>query len=491
MLKIPTPVDESLINEVMNDLDFFTKGQMLYFERSQLFQTDNISTHTPATNYDPVGTYSNMHPQYDPANLVPENIFRAGQTANPHDFNLRAFKQLPSEVYFIEVGTPQKNSWILSLPTNLLIYTPLTNSIQYVNKLKEFAVKGNNIIITKNDKETKYPILVEETGNVAKVQKFLSDALSKKKSKTFEYLFSSFVSIDGYPPVKDQMVSFYRSVVENIQFLFLFSTIKKSCDQSIVSAWMEAAGHNIISLVPLTLYNYFQTLGEPNAVFRQDTFISALLTKIIEKDQCFIEFLDSVNVAADDLSEEFFNKFEHARFQPLSAFLLHHVYVEGRRAFPSQNAEYYGISGLLFLRIMTPYLSVKFPQMNMRLAALTPLYNMTESKVGIEKVKRMKDLLDQFETFPDDFGMEKTPATSVESIQVLVKSISQNASTLLETTKNLNISQLADKYYQDTTGKEPPEEDLSKIPDPNPDMSEPDSYSDLQSELSKSSTSDS
>ena len=74
----------------------------------------------------------------------------------------------------------------------------------------------------------------------------------------------------------------------------------------------------------------------------------------------------------------------------------------------------------------------------------------------------MKDLLDQFETFPDEFGMEKTPATSTESIKTLIKFISENASTLLETTKNLNISALADKYYQETTGKEPPVEDHSK-----------------------------
>ena len=244
-----------------------------------------------------------MHPQYDPANLVPENIFRAGQTANPHEFNFRAFKQSPSEVYFVEVGTLQKNSWVLWLPTNLLIYTPSSNSIQYVNKAKEFSVKGTNIVVTKNEKETKFPLLCEEDGNMNKVQKMLNDAVGKKKCSTFEWFLNSFDAVGDYPPVKDQMISFYRSVVENVQFLFLFSTFKRSCDQPIISAWMEAAGHNIISIVPLTLYNYFQTLVEPNTVFRQDSFISSLLTKIIEKDQCFIEFLESINVSADDLSE--------------------------------------------------------------------------------------------------------------------------------------------------------------------------------------------
>lgn len=490
MIKLPTPVDETLINSVMDDLEFFTKGQMLYFERGQLFQTDNVSTHAPATNTAKPGKYANLHPQYDPANLVPQNIFRAGQTANPHEIDFRGLKENSSKVYFTMLGSTQKPSWLLSLPTNVLIYNPTTNSMQYI-KPKEFSLKGKDAVITKEGNETKYPLVVEENGDVDQVLGFLKKAITAQPTKTFELFFSSFAAIDAYPPIQHQMISFYRSVVENIQFLFLFSTYKKSCTQQIVSAWMEAAGHNIITLIPITLYNYFKTLPEANAVFRSDSFITALLVKIIEKDQGFLDFLDSMDMQADDLNEEFFTKFERCKFKPLSAFLLHHVFVEGRRAYPNKNAEYYGISGLLFLRIMTPQLSTKYPSMSMRLAALNSLYNMTESKVGIEKVKRMKDLLDQFETFPDEFGMEKTPSTSEASITTLIKCVAENSTAFMNIAKTTDIVQIANGYYQATTGKAPPaDKPQKKQKTPNYDMSDPDSYSDLQSEISKSSNSD-
>lgn len=490
MLKIPAPMDDFLINQIMEDADFFSKSQMLYFERNQIFQSYVIPTHPPATNTDPVGKYANLHPSYDPSNLSPQNIFRAGQYANPHEINFRLFQTNPSQTMFVQLGNQQQTQWLISLPTSFMIFNQNTLNVQLFRKTKEISIKGNTICALKNEKETKYPIKIAENGNQEFVLKYITDAITKNQSvNTFQYFFSSFFGVGAFPSIKPQIESYFRAIVENVQFLLIFASLKKPCPQAIVSAWMEAAGHNIISLVPLALYTYFNTLTDPNLVFRQDSFLTNLLTKIIEKDTGMRNFLSSMDLQAEDLGEEFFTKFEQTEFNPLSHFLLYHVFTEARRKFPTQGSEYFAVSGILFLRIMTPYLSLKNPGSSKRIATLTGLYNMTESKVGIEKVKRMRDLISRFETFPDEFGIEKSPPTSLTSITTLMEFVQENAQQFYDLSKQINVKQIADDYFTATTGKTPVDE--IPVREPNQDAEEiSNEYSNIDSEVHNSSEND-
>lgn len=490
MLKVPTTTDDFLINQIMDEAEFFSKSQMLYFERNQIFQSYVITTHPPATNTDPPGTYAKLHPSYDPSNLSPQNIFRAGQYADPHEINYRLFQQNPSQTFFVQITSQQQVLWLISLPTTYMLFNQNSLTTQLFKKVKEVSIKGNNISFLKNDKEIKYPIKVNENGNLEFTVGYVQDVLTKAQQfGSFNLFFRSFFGIGGYPAVKPQIESYFRALVENVQFLLIFSSLRKSVPQPVVNAWLEAAGHNIISLVPLSLYYYFNSFTDPNLVFRQDSFLTNLLTKVIEKDQGMKDFLSSIDIQAEDLGEEFFTKFEQTELNPLSHFLLYHAFTEARRAFPTQGAEYYAVSGILFLRIMTPYLSYKNPGSSKRIATLTSLYNMTESKVGIEKVKRMKDMISRFEVFPDEFGIEKSPPTSLKSINVLMQFINENAQAFYDLSKTIDVKSIADKYYTVMTGKAPIDD--GPVRDQPPDFDEPSNeYSGMESELSNLSQDD-
>lgn len=474
MINIPKPPDDLLINEIMDELEFFSHTQMLFFERAQIFQSDVVTTHTSAINEHPPGKFSELHPQYDPGNLAPQNVVRAGQVANPHDIDFRALKESRNSVFFV-LSELNHDVWIIGLPYAHLIYHTNNHKIRSIPLSCGVSLNKRTVTFAFDDGYTLSLNIKIAGGSSTKrgineACALFRDGISDNNFKSFELFFRSFCVTGGFPPIKHSLLSFYRSIVENIQFLYIFSTSMiniAKVDESIVSAWLEAAGHNIITLIPLMVFNHLESVNDPSSIFETEVFLTILYTKIIEKDSSFLHFLNNFNVQADDLIDEFLSDFENVELQPLSQFILHHLYMGCVHKFQGTNAHHLAVSYALFTRVMMPFLNAKHPNLISRLATLIPLFDIIEGKVGLEKAKRFKDLMEQFEQFPHSFGMIMSPETCENSVSLLIGVVHTEPDKFYKAASQTDLVKLANLFYKSTHGRNPSDVDKKQAPQSN------------------------
>jgi len=462
MINSPNLPSEDLINQIMEDVDFFSKNVILYSEREQYYQVSDIVLHPSCVNDKPQGFYINTHPKYDPVNLSPQNVFRSSNLSNPQNPDYSLLLTEPPKIYFCFLGTSSdasSGSWFIYIPKNLLILHVPSNSFEFLKPSVPISIKSNSLLITNGEIQQKYPLKAfpsEKNGaaTVESVCNLLGSGFSSAPSKPYEYFYQSMTSVNKIPPI-GPLLTFYQSIVENPHFLYIFSLAhtKAQMDTNVVTAWIEAAGANFASLLPLMLYHYFGSLGEPNLVMRSDCFLTYTISRTIEKDESFTLFLDTINVQADDIVEEFLTSFSKVQFSSFARFVLYHVFNEAKRCFPDQGSEYFAVSGILFLRLMTSTLLKKYPNMNTKIKSLTPVYNITESQISPDVSQRMKSLLDQFGTYPSEFALGSFERVSENSINVLFNTILSDPAAFSDTAKRVDIMKHINSYVNLITGK--------------------------------------
>jgi hypothetical protein len=153
---------------------------------------------------------------------------------------------------------------------------------------------------------------------------------------------------------------FCATVCQDLGFLFLVSCLGHERDDKaeFFDAWIDAVGpRRLRNMLHFIVWTNFKVLQGETLVFRGNSFLSLLFAHGIRSDPDVEKFLVALqSMDPQNAVEHFLRCFEAMRASPLVHLLLKCAFVEARRAFPGGDAPFYGVSGLMFLRVMMPRL---------------------------------------------------------------------------------------------------------------------------------------
>jgi hypothetical protein len=201
------------------------------------------------------------------------------------------------------------------------------------------------------------------------------------------------------PPVNRHTEVFYSTICRDWRFLFFVVQLPhfKEEKTELFDGWLDAVGADRVEmLLQFLIYSNFSDLDGPNLVFRGNSFLTTILCHVIRKDSKFGQFLNAIaKIDIENAVPCFLDAFAKAEFGPLALHIVRSVYMEGKRCFPQSEACLFGISGLLFLRIMVPVLLANGREKgNSIMKQLQTCYNFqTGEAANSAEITRLKELI--------------------------------------------------------------------------------------------------
>ena len=445
---------EDILRNQMQDFKLF---YILSHEKEQIFRFQNslkTKSNGSILQKEEINMYQNMHPMYSVTNDMLKKIFKTTRVRNLKDisvFDLLYDTYLSFFLLLKPKGFSQsKSAWLLYTKNGATVYYVEEDYSETIPDLSLISISGKSLIIQGDDEK-----------KVFNIKKFSSarELIGKMKDSSQISYYMYGLSIQAFkstPPLKLKTRSFLRSIAEDPKYLFFLSQLPYSREDSesqlFPFAWVQACGFSIRSLLPLIIYLNFKELSSFSLVLRSNSFLTYLLTTIIKKDSGFESFMEAMSNVANDPSpcNYFVSEFAKTKFSPLCRFLFYCVYSEAKRIFPGKDAQYFAISGLLFLRLMTPKLYEK----NIDKATISEIHHVFNFEKAETPISlRLKQLIDEFSKFPDDCDITLASSLSEEYIELLIKKPVSKIDSFIELAWQKTFSS-SWNYYKSVIGNE-------------------------------------
>lgn len=411
---------DNLQNQIQNFRTFY----ILSHEKDKIFKFQNESK----TNFcrsilqkESTNQYQNMHPSYSITNYDLKDIFKTQRVRNIKDISIFDFN-FDNNFYLFLLLKPKgfsqsKYAWLLYTKNGATIYYADEDTSEIIPDLSMISISGKSLIVPG-----------EEEKKVFRICKFsgtreIAGKIKDPNQKFYDLYGRAIQILKVTPPLKLKTKSFLRSIANDPRYLFLLSQIPYSREdsesQTFPFAWINACGFSLRTLLPLIIYLNFKELSSFSLILRSNSFITYILTTIVRKDSGFESFIEGMtNIPKENPCEYFVNEFAKAKFSPLCQFLFYCIYSEAKRAFPGKGTEYFAISGLLFLRLMTPTLYAKSIDKAI-ISEIHHVFNFEKADTPISF--RLKQLIDKYSSFPDECNISLASSLSDEYIDLLIK----------------------------------------------------------------------
>jgi hypothetical protein len=194
-------------------------------------------------------------------------------------------------------------------------------------------------------------------------------------------------------------------------------------------AWIDAVGpHRLRLMLHFIVWANFKGLQTETLIFRGNSFVALLFSHIIRSDPDVEKFLLALqNMDIQNPVEHFLQCFAAMHTSPFVHMLFKCAFIEARRAFPGGNAPFYGVSGLIFLRVMMPRLfSEPQARAGEALPALQNCYNFAKiDGVDVPEGHRLKEMILQKIRAPA--GEVVRPRLDHKGMNLLIRKAARNA----------------------------------------------------------------
>ncbi|KAH0788082.1 hypothetical protein GPJ56_007913 [Histomonas meleagridis] len=448
-----------ILSKIEEELPLFEPYYILSFEEEKIFYFQrkphpNAQKSILYKKEKPPRNYEKFHPSYSVANNSLMKIFRTSRIKNIKDID---FFDLPSEhcsSYYLLLrpkGTfsSSKNVWFIHTQNGATFYYVEEDTVDIIPDLTSIVISGKTLTAIQSDDEKKQ----FDIRHFTQARDLLNQTKSIKQSSFHLYALS--ILVYNTMPLSRQTRSFMRSIVENPQYLYLLSQIQYAREDYDSSnycfAWIGACGFYLRTLLPLLLFINFSELSTPSLVLRSNSFLTYLLTTVIKTDPSFQLFLDAMcNLPNDSVVEYFADEFSKIEFQPLSRFILHCIYTEALRRFPNTGAEYFAVSGVIFLRLMSPRM-FEATQNKAVMSQISHAFNFEQSEDD-EIRQKLKKLIDQYAQFPEDLTLTSSSCITEDQIALLIKRPEKRKEEFVQLILENNFSEVWNKYKATIAG---------------------------------------
>lgn len=218
---------------------------------------------------------------------------------------------------------------------------------------------------------------------------------------------------------------FCQALCTDLKFLYVMTSILPR-DQNAFMAWRRCCGSRAMFMMQMLCFAEYSHLGAATECFRGNNFFTGMFTAFVRLDPAICKFMDSMLAIDYENPVEYFatqlKKFDITELSSLTIFVLRCLWVEGERVFPDSQAKYFGISCLLFLRIMSAKLCgdgdlLKHPDVKNE---LTSIFNL---KSGHEAVSAVKEFIEAL--INRDIGTVEILSPDEESLDFMLSKFTE------------------------------------------------------------------
>jgi len=338
------------------------------------------------------------------------------------------------------------NMYIIHSSDMIFETIPLSNNVY---------VKGRYVFL--NEKRFSIKGSFDNSRNDLPFTDFVYSSFNNKSNYPYQFFFQSFSMFLTHPPLNASTFPIYSSVFCDPLFLFIFScsayTSKNMPD--LINPWLVLIGNEFPRMYNLMAWCEFSQLNSKNLVMRGNNFFVSLTTYLIGSDPGFVGFSNHLSLDSPTIIEDFLTSFCELELTPLSRFLLHIVYKSGEIRFPNTDANRYGVSGVLFLRLLSPKLLMRGDRQVSSIKGLSQVYNLVVTDENQAHVNRLIEMIDKFKNPPPDFQYNPVEGSIQDSIHKLIEFITNNISIFLRIFEEDKYDKVIASYEQqekDNTG---------------------------------------
>ncbi|EAY14854.1 hypothetical protein TVAG_411200 [Trichomonas vaginalis G3] len=339
------------------------------------------------------------------------------------------------------------HGFLISSTYDYYIYDSILNHGYYIDKLKNLELNGKKITI--GDKIFTLSTTVKENSRkiISELQEFIPRVLAEKNLITYKNFFESLGIMQAFPPVNEFTLPYYRTLFTNNNFLLLYSRVIYTKDdmKPLAQAFLNITGPEFPAFYRFMAYDEYKTYKSPSLAMRGNNFFVSLTTYIVGQDPEYIKFLDSLSLQSETLVEDFIKGVEIMDLSPRSRIVLNAIYNEGKRTFPETDCKRFGVSGVLFLRLMSPVLMLREPRFSNKIQPLTPIFNLME-KGDQNAVNKLRVLIDRYSVFPENYVVEPNNSYNEKDIETLIQMIPKSKDELIRAATHVNFSDIYSQY---------------------------------------------
>lgn len=368
------------------------------------------------------------------------------------DFKIK-IPQAKNFSYIIPVKLPNGNpGFVISALYDWFVYDSTQNQGFYIDKSNEANFDFKKSTFTIGEYEfTIFSTLKKESKTVIHdITQILQDMHAETyKPVPFLALYQTLGAAKAFPPVNAFTLPFYRSIFTDLNFLMTYQhcVYSKEDMKPLLQAWLNIVGSNFPALYKFIAWTEFKAYKSPSLAMRGNNFFVAITTYLIGQDPAFESFLNSLSLDSPTLIQDFMTGVENMNLSPRSRFLLNTIYIEGKRVFPETECKRFAVSGVLFLRLMSPTLLIKDPAGNAKIKPLVTIYNLQEKEqTYIEQITKLRELIDKLAAFPQDYLVEPSGKCSAKDIETLIPLIPPTSTEFVRAANFINYHDLYDQF---------------------------------------------
>lgn len=457
MLISQCPQVKKARSEIENSIIFFSRTPYFAFEYEALLSSPKTDFKRSILSDRSLNKYTNIKPKYLPANDSIANIFRCKEKIDIRKISIPKLELKINKTYFIYLKDPTSKKgrhWLIKTDSDFLMINISNGNIEAFSSDK-ITIESKQVIIQLKNNGLKYPVTtydkLDSKEIITELLVDLMNSISQKKScKSYEWLACSILAIGACPPINNLTISYYRSLFENFAFLFFIAKMHHNSNEpeENCNAWMSIAAHQIGFLIPLLVYDQFRHTENETMILRDNTFISFLLTQLLLNDEEFVQFIDTFNPSPENTVVDFLDKLEAIKFNQQTHFIMNNIMKQAKICFPNTLAHYYGVSGIMFLRILSTRVLERNFQLGSLIQVLNKFYNLQVEEGNNSKERFMK-WIDQFSTFDEPYMVRQSGMSKMKDIEILVKKIEDGASSLSKVIKEIDLGSIIERFKAD------------------------------------------
>ncbi|OHT07715.1 hypothetical protein TRFO_23984 [Tritrichomonas foetus] len=466
---------QQLSRQISIDLQFFKASPLLSFEKDKVLQTFPMKKGRESlfTGGDS-SKYLDRHPQLCAPDPSTQNVFRG---TIPITFDSIKLFDVPTESnqsFFIEIQvskSPLINGWFLISDDYKVFFNESDNSAEPLPKGETISITDRRYLKVGGLDKKFFFCSNNSNKSESKGKKLNQDIINlfekyagKKRCLSYEFLAKSILISGKYPTLCSSTLSFYRTIVENPQFLFIYSLtspakqnqnneddenefkIQNDFIADDFHSWIEAAGHYLKTMFPVMAFQYFSSLKRLSYAFRDDKdhFLTQLVLCVLQDDQNVIKKLDNFTSFLDTY-EMILNQISELEFSPLSQFLLSTLLVEAKRAHPESRSHYI-VFGRIFKLLLSRIIDENVIHIE-KLDRVAQLCNFTD-QVPQNISESFIQIIDEITEFKGKLYLKKSAFTSFTSVSAIIRRVFNNPEQFLDIIQSFDFAQLLEQYRQ-------------------------------------------
>ena len=439
-----------LSKQISEDLKFFKISPIFSFEKEKIFSINSSTIKREELIHNGNSTkYQDRKPHFCASNPSISNLFRG---TFPVEFSTIRIFDIPTEAnrsFFIGIKIGKSTGWFIhSLNYNIIFNESNNTETPLASEVIIDSANGKYLKIS--DHPTNYPLLFADDDKQTKklVLKFIEDINKNKRAASYEILALSTLLFKSFPTINLSTLIYYRSVVENPQFLYLLSQLSNSVKYTAEDfhSWIEAAGHYIKTIFPMIVYHYFEKSKKISNVFIEDCFVSKIILCVLNDDEKLATNLDNFSNSFSSFAT-ILSKMSTFKLTPLSQFFISTLLQEATRFFSDVDAQYICFGRLLNLLIVNLNDKKSNKIHTEYFERFTNLCNFSD-QVPKDIISNFRRIIKQITDFKDPLYIKPSALTSLPSVSSLIYKAFANPNEFYQLVRSLDFANLLEQYRE-------------------------------------------